>query len=132
MSAGELLRIELAEGRSSYLPGETVAGHAAWCLEGAPASAELRLFWRTEGKGDSDQEIVEALPFAAPLPDDRRPFAIRLPAAPWSFSGKLVSLIWALELVVSGEGAARVEIIVSPTGEELLLHPDAGPDASPR
>jgi len=132
MSAGELLRIDLAEGRSSYLPGETVAGHAAWRLDRAPASAELRLFWHTQGKGDSDQEIVQTVPFAAPQADDRRPFTLRLPPAPWSFSGKLVSLLWSLELVVAGEGAARVELVVSPTGRELLLHPDAGPDASPR
>jgi hypothetical protein len=123
MSTGEELRIELAEGRTTYRPGESVSGEVAWRLDRAPASAELRLFWFTQGKGDPDQEIVETVPFASPSAEDRRPFAMRLPSGPWSFSGKLVSLLWALELVVEGEGASRVEIVVSPTGREVLLHP---------
>jgi hypothetical protein len=120
--AGERLAIELAQGRTAYLPGDTVAGEVAWRLDAAPAAAELRLFWHTQGKGETDQEIVETLPFAAPLAEDRRPFEVRLPAGPWSFSGKLVTLLWALELVVEGEGATHTEIVVSPTGRALALH----------
>ncbi len=127
MSAGELLRIDLAEGRTAFRPGETVAGEAAWRLDRAPASAELRLFWHTQGKGDPDQEVVEMVRFDAPRAEDRRDFALRLPAGPWSFSGKLVSLLWSLELVVEGEGATRIEIVLSPTGRELLLRTDAIP-----
>jgi hypothetical protein len=131
MSAGELLRIDLDGGRAAYRPGESVGGQVRWRLDRAPAAAELRLFWHTQGKGDSDQEVVETVRFDAPRAEERRAFQLRLPPGPWSFSGKLVSLLWSLELVVEGEGATRVEIVVSPTGEELLLHRDAG-DAGPR
>jgi hypothetical protein len=124
---GERLEVRLEGGGTVFRPGDTVAGEASWRLDAAPASAEVRLFWFTQGKGDSDQEIVQTLPFAAPLAEDRRPFSLRLPAGPWSFSGKLISLLWALELVVEGEGAAHVEILVSPTGHEIRLHGDAGP-----
>ena len=44
------------------------------------------------------------------------------PEAPHSFSGALISLIWAVELLVEPGGLSeRIEITVSPTGEEILL-----------
>jgi hypothetical protein len=45
-----------------------------------------------------------------------------LPEGPYSFSGKLISLIWALELACSpGSETVRREITVSPTGHEIVL-----------
>jgi hypothetical protein len=45
-----------------------------------------------------------------------------LPLAPYSFSGKLISLIWGLELVLEpSQETARFEFTLSPTGEEIML-----------
>ncbi|HKV12027.1 MAG TPA: hypothetical protein VJ725_28035 [Thermoanaerobaculia bacterium] len=119
-------RIEVStqDGRLSFLPGETIEGTVSWFLDEAPRSVELRLFWYTEGKGDQDVEIVRTFPFEAPGAQDRRSFRLEAPAEPWSFSGKLISLSWALEAVAEpGAKAGRVEIVLSPTGSEVRLQP---------
>ena len=122
-ASGEL-HVRVAEERTTFLPGETVAGTVSWRLEAAPEGLVLRLFWYTRGKGDQDMEEVDSLPIPAYEPQGRREFSFALPAGPYSFSGKLISLIWALELVAQpGDLAARQEIVVSPTGQEVLLTP---------
>lgn len=117
------LSIALQEERSSFRTGQDVSGTAAWSLEVPPESVELRIFWRTQGKGDEDVGIAETIVFQAPGREDKREFRLRAPEGPYSFSGKLVSLLWAIEVVAEpGALAGRAEITVSPTGEEVQLH----------
>jgi len=53
---------------------------------------------------------------------DRREFRFRLPEGPYSFSGKLISLLWAIEVVASpGDMAGRAGIVVSPSGREVVI-----------
>jgi hypothetical protein len=55
------------------------------------------------------------------------PFSFTLPPGPYSFSGRLISLIWALELTCTpSHETVRKEIVVSPTGREILLTSVAG------
>ena len=116
------LTIELTGARAAYPPGAEVTGHLAWSLPAAPHRLELRLFWHTRGKGSPDVQVVETLAFDYPRATDHREFRVRLPAAPYSFSGKLISLLWALELVaLPGNQTARAELTLSPTGAELHL-----------
>lgn len=120
------LRIQLRDERRNFRPGETIEGAAGWRLAATPGSVELRLFWFTRGKGTEDVGVVNLVRFDAPQLEEARPFSFTLPAEPFSFSGELVSVIWALELVVEpGEHATRVEVVVSPTGQEILLHKHA-------
>ena len=120
------LKILLRDDRTSFRPGESIEGVAGWQLDQAPGSAELRLFWFTRGKGTEDVHVVQRFRFEMPQADEARRFGLRLPDMPYSFSGQIVSLIWAIELVLEpGELAARVEIVVSPTGKEILLHDHA-------
>lgn len=117
------LRILVRDERRSFRPGETLEGVAGWRLDQEPKSVELRLFWFTRGKGTEDVGVVNQLNFPEPQLEEGRKFSFTLPAEPFSFSGQLISLIWALELVVEpGELSTRVEIIVSPTSQEILLH----------
>lgn len=121
------LRILLRDGQKSFRCGERVEGVAGWRLEKPPTSAELRLFWFTRGKGTEDVGVVQIARFEAPQLEEGRKFSFTLPNEPWSFSGQLVSLIWALELVIEpGEQTARAELVASPTGHEILLHQHAG------
>lgn len=116
------LNIALADDRSTYLPGDVLAGVAAWQCEAPPESLELRLFWYTRGKGDADVVIAQTIPIENPGATGNQAFQFTLPDAPYSFSGKLISLIWALELVVKPHAeAARQEITLSPDGQEILL-----------
>jgi hypothetical protein len=116
------LEISTDAGRLAFHPGEELRGTASWSLETPPTKVELRLFWRTEGKGSQDVGVVETLSFDGAAPEERRDFRLRLPPGPYSFSGKLISLIWALELVAEpGADAGRLDITLSPTGREILV-----------
>jgi hypothetical protein len=115
------LTFDIELDRTSFAPGETVIGTVRWrCVE-HPDNADLQLLWYTEGKGNEDVGLVEETHFDMPQSAESRPFEFALPDGPYSFSGKLISLTWALELHVDKE-FIRKEIVVSPTGEEISLH----------
>lgn len=122
MSTPGNLQLGLHENRIHFWPGETIAGAAQWEQTQAPTVAEVRLCWYTRGKGTEDAAIVEAIPFSTPQPDDMRTFSFTAPAAPYSFSGRLISLIWAVELVLKpGKIFQRVEIVIAPGRREIVL-----------
>lgn len=117
-----MLQIQLSEYRLTIRPGEAITGTASWNLSEPPKKVELRLCWFTRGKGTVDAQVIESLPFDAPSAHDQRPFHFTAPAQPYSFSGRLISLIWALELVVEpGNRFERMEITIAPDGEEVVL-----------
>jgi hypothetical protein len=116
------LQIEMCDGVTAFHPGDEIEGTVRWRLDPAPQRLEVRLFWYTRGKGDQDVGVVETLPFDNPGIEERRSFRFRLPAGPYSFSGKLISLLWAIEAVAEpGSASERCEITVSPTGREIVL-----------
>jgi hypothetical protein len=116
------IQVEIQGGANAFLPGETIQGTVSWRLDHPAETVELRLFWYTQGKGDQDVGVVAVVPYASPGLADAGPFRIRIPEGPYSFSGKLVSLAWALEAVAEpGARAHRVEITVSPTRREILI-----------
>jgi hypothetical protein len=129
------IRIEARDGVTAFRPGDELEGTVRWRLDQPPRSLELRLFWYTQGKGDQDVGVVENLPLADPGTEGQRSFRFRLPAGPFSFSGKLISLLWAIEAVAemagAGTQAERCEIIVSPTGREIVLQPQVPPPGAP-
>lgn len=116
------IRVAIASGADSFRPGEDVGGTVSWNLEAAPSRLEVRLFWHTEGKGDSDVEIACLETFPDPGREGSRSFRMRIPDSPWSFSGKLISLKWAVEAVAEPAGVAgHAPIVVSPTGREIVI-----------
>ncbi len=116
------LTIHIEGDKTSFLPGEEVTGTVSWQLSEPAEQISLNLLWHTSGKGDSDAEITETVNFASPSNKDSRPFRLRLPDSPYSFSGKLISLGWALEILVEpSEESMRLDIIVSPSGKEIIL-----------
>jgi hypothetical protein len=119
-----LLCLAVAERRRAFAPGEVIEGTASWRLDTPPQRAEVRLFWYTSGKGTRDVGVAQTVAFAAPAAADDQRFKVMAPHGPPSFSGRLVTLQWALELVVEpGELAERVELVIAPEGREIHLHP---------
>lgn len=117
------LRIEIDRGQTEFLPAAKLRGTAYWSLHEPADKIEIRLFWYTTGKGDQDIEIAAKHEVSAPGQHGQKDFSFDLPEYPYSFSGKLISLIWALELVaLPGEDSARTGIILSPTGREISLY----------
>ncbi len=116
------MRIDLEDDRRWYLPGDEVSGRVGWAMDSEPETVELRLFWHTSGKGTEDVEIVNDLRIEAPGSNGERGFSFRLPLGPYSFSGSLITLAWALELVVLPSGETeRLDLIVSPIPAEVQL-----------
>jgi hypothetical protein len=116
------LRIELADNPTDFEPGDAVNGRVSWRLDQPATLLELRLFWFTRGKGTEDAGVVSRLKFEQPLPQETRTFRFQLPEAPYSFSGRLISLVWAMELVAyPSKEVARQEVVVAPGGREVHL-----------
>jgi hypothetical protein len=130
MSPPAMIQVETRDGVTSFRPGDDVSGRAWWQLDRQPEEVVARLFWYTRGKGTQDVVVVQEETFPAPGAQDQRKFSFRLPEGPFSFSGSLISLIWAVEVVaMPGEESGRVELVVSPTGDEIRVMPVEAPGA---
>src|ERR1051325_7746653 len=124
------LRIGTVGNKTAYHPGEEILGAAGWKLDQQPRSVDGRLFWHTDGQGTRDVGIAHTIKFDQPEPEDARQFRLVAPGAPVSFSGKLISLIWSLELVVSlGKDCAGFDIAISPGGQEIFFRAQADQNA---
>lgn len=117
------LTITLDHPDAAFTPGGRIAGKVEWRLAAAPDAMELRLVWYTEGKGTQDAEIVQTVRYDHPIAADSHTFELTAPVGPHSFSGTLISLLWALELVTDSEDhATRQPIVIAPAGKEIELH----------
>ena len=116
------LKIETEGGRDAYDPGEELRGTVSWDLAAPAADVEVRLFWYTRGKGTTDVNVVKTQRFDAAGRRGRHDFRFVLPESPYSFSGKLISLVWALEAIAEpGERSARLDLIVAPDSKEIQI-----------
>lgn len=126
------LDIELNDGKDAFAPAELVEGRIEWNLDANPKALELSLLWYTSGKGTRDIRVLHTNRIDSPGAFGSDKFSFTLPPGPYSFSGKLISLIWALELTCTpGDETVRKEIVVSPTGREILLTGVAGHESPP-
>jgi len=116
------LNIEIAEAKDAFRPGQTIKGTVRWNLQENPQSLEISLFWHTSGKGTKDVGVVETIKFDNPGSLGQKDFKFKLPKGPYTFSGKLISLIWAIEATtIPTEKTTRQKITISPTTQEILL-----------
>jgi len=121
------LSLELENGETSFEPGGRLAGVASWSVSGPLSGIELRLKWTSRGQGGRDIKIADTIALPAPQPNERRPFIVTLPVAPFSFKGTLISVGWELELVaLPVEEKASVAITIAPGREALVLEEARG------
>ncbi|HEX2974109.1 MAG TPA: hypothetical protein VHP11_17380 [Tepidisphaeraceae bacterium] len=117
------LEIRMAEEGKVFGAGETIAGNVAWEVGEGVEAMDVQLRWATRGKGDVDGRVAEHVRFEKLEASGQRPFEFRCPAEPISFSGKLISLIWSVRVVVMPGGLeAEQAITVSPTGRAVDLY----------
>jgi len=118
-------QIDLVDESGRRRPGERVEGVVSWSLDVAPTSVVVALVWHTEGKGTTDTEVVHRTEIDDADAADSRTFSFEIPPSPWSFSGTLISLVWAVELMISrpgqGDLVERRVIVVGPAREEVDL-----------
>ena len=117
-----VLQLSLDRTPAVFRPGESVAGRATWREAAESRSVAVRLYWTTSGRGSTDTEVVAESVVENPSEQGETRFSLLLPSTPPSFSGKLITLSWGVELLVEPcEHAAQVEIVVSPTEKEIRL-----------
>ncbi len=115
-----ILTIQTTDGGTWFKPGELIEGRSTWQLDGEAEAIEVRLFWYTTGKGSQDVGIVRTLRIDRPDGSGHHDFSIRVPEGPYSFSGKLITLAWAIELVALPSGETeRLDLRVGPTPVEV-------------
>lgn len=114
--------IEIQIERDSYLPEQEIAGAVVWGDLKDSERIEVRLVWYTAGKGTRDLEVVRVHPIDTNTGNGSGRFSIKAPAYPYSFSGKIVSIVWAIEAVVLPSGdASTKEIMIGPEGLEVVV-----------
>lgn len=104
---------------TAHRPGGVLDLSFEWTLDRAPEILEARLFWFTRGKGDEDVGVVDTRVMSPRMRGNER-IKFKLPDAPYSFSGRLITLAWAVELVAGSE-SARWEFMLAPDGKEVVL-----------
>ena len=114
--------IRTLDGRIAFEPGEEITVVAEWQCPVVPPSLEIRLGWTTAGKGTIDYAIEKSIAIENARPSETREVKLQLPEAPYSFSGKLISLVWSLELFTEPGSSPRMEITIAPGAKEIELH----------
>ena len=118
------ISIHLDNDRDGFAPGETITGELHW--SGLPVSEmsfiSLQLAFRTEGKGTSQREVFDEREWPLSASDGSESFEIQAPNWPWSFSGKLVSLLWTLDAWQEDDHAESIQVAISPNGSEIDLY----------
>jgi len=121
-----ILRIKSDGSETWFLPGAAIAGDASWHLDAPAEAVELRLFWYTEGKGTQDVEVEDSIRIEQPEESGQAPFRFQAPEGPYSFSGRLISLSWAIELVaLPSEETERLELVIGPQPVEVSIEHSA-------
>lgn len=115
------LSIEMDGGRTTFLPGEPISGQVSWSYVDAPKSIDIRLFWYTEGRGRQDVVLENELEIDDPSRTGSQTFSFEAPAEPYSFSGQLISILWAIEAVGNKGFTERVELVIGPDGQEVRV-----------
>lgn len=116
------LEIILSRYLASYRPGETLEGRVVGVGTFTLAPPIVRLVWRTTGKGTADTAIVASLALDDLRLDDEHPFSFALPSHPCSFSGRLISLDWGVEVVLARDKiAASTGFVLAPGRRRIGL-----------
>lgn len=116
------MKIAVRKQPAEYAPGEEIGGGVQWQLGKPPESVEVRLLWHTTGRCYEDVGVVATVSFENAQQDDTRSFQFTAPAAPYSFTGQLVTLSWAVEVVaLPHKENARADLVIGPGGRPLVL-----------
>jgi hypothetical protein len=67
-------------------------------------------------------KVVKIVRFDPVTARGRRDVRFVLPESPYSFSGKLISLVWAIEVIADpGNETARLDVVIAPEAKEIRL-----------
>lgn len=106
--------LQLENNQTNYQPGDAIRGRVGWKMEKVKA-VEVSLLYFTTGRGTEDVTVADSKKWETTESAGMREFEFRAPSEPWNFDGKLVSLAWAIEVVVRPEMAThRINLVIAP------------------
>lgn len=118
------IKIQVDYDNTEFTPGDTISGTVSWQPTQGTKSIALRLFWFTSGRGTQDINMISELewPTSSNATGGSEKFSFVLPNEPYSFSGQLIALSWAIEAVkLPEETSTRYEFNLTPNGQEIVL-----------
>ena len=121
--------LRIRDQRDCWAPDDRMEVDVEWSSVDPVDEVEIRLLWKTSGRGDEDEGVVEKERIDSPGSSSSRRVEFRLPRGPWSFDGELVTINWFVDAVLwpSGE-QTQTEFALSPTGAPLVPLVDATED----
>lgn len=124
-----MFEVRLHNPQAVYAAGEMIAGVVSWDkMPTDDRQLSIRLIWYTSGKGTRDFSTVDSIEHDFESNSRSPAFEFVAPHRPLSFSGKLISLQWAVEAVwMPTRQSARAEFVLSTSGTMIELQevPDA-------
>lgn len=126
-----MIELKLEKSTPQYDIDEPISGEVTWYeLTERCDLIELRLLWYTIGKGDRDLEVVARIAVMKPGTSGIQRFSFDPPGGPYSFSGSLISLVWAIEAVtVPLSDSQTAEFTLAPGGKEVRVGASSGIEA---
>jgi hypothetical protein len=118
----EHFQSQLVSKKTHFDCGEEVQIALTWEFEVPQSHFEIRFVWSTHGKGDQDLQVVKKLKILAPGTSGQELVTTKLPSSPYSFSGKLISLVWGIEVIAfPSRENVRFDIVIGPNAQEVSL-----------
>ena len=117
------IQISFVSGNNNFLPREEIQLLIAWELpELKEDKMEVQLFWYTNGCGIEDLEIIETKNIKITSVIGQKEILFNAPPYPYSFSGKHVSLIWAIEAVYDkAKISSMANFDITPFRKKIVL-----------
>lgn len=118
-----MISLSVNADQPAYVPGDVITGSIRWAdIKEDSKQIDVRLIWYTKGKGQRNHEVLDTMTIASPPPRGESGFQFTVPHRPYSFSGKLISLVWSIEALVFPDlEAEQLEVVISKDGKEIIL-----------
>ncbi len=118
-----MIEIILKDGKKHFRPFEVIEGKIKYNLAKPAPKIEVDLIWTTMGKGTTDNFKADSASISTlgSISGDGH-FRLIAPSGPYSFSGKLVSVIWMISCgTEDNQDFVEKEIVISPTRREVVV-----------
>ena len=116
------LKLRLDGDKKEFLPASSLSGVVEWTDVSTDDTINVTLLWYTSGRGTEHIELCDAVVELTDRHTGTSQFSFQLPPFPYSFSGKLITVTWAVEARTTRDATfVRLEFVMAPEGKEIHL-----------
>ena len=117
-----MIEIRMKDDKTRFSPFDQMEAEITWDSS-VVHDIKVELLWSTRGRGSEDTYVQDARRIAVKQErSSMKNLIFQAPVGPYSFSGKLISLIWYLS--ASDEGgsqSAELELVIAPGEKEIII-----------